>query len=107
MKVVTTSWNDDPRAWLTSLQPRPGRISSLAEGAYLLLFEEMEHALERGARIYGEVVGYGSTADAHHRVRLDETGSSRHGRCRWPMADAGIDARRRSTTSTCTGHRPI
>jgi 3-oxoacyl-[acyl-carrier-protein] synthase II len=40
----------------------------------MFVLEELERARARGARIYGEVRGYGSTCDAHHRVRLDETG---------------------------------
>lgn len=38
----------------------------MSEGAVMLLMESLEHALERGAKIYAEVIGYGCTADAHH-----------------------------------------
>ncbi len=73
MKVMTPSWNHDPpRASRPFSRDRDGFV--LAEGAYLLVLEEMDHALERSARVYAEVAGYGSTCDAHHRVRLDETG---------------------------------
>lgn len=73
MKVMTPSWNDDPqRASRPFSRDRDGFV--LGEGAYFFLLEEMDHALQRDARIYAEVVGYGSTCDAHHRVRLDETG---------------------------------
>ncbi len=89
MKVVTTSWNDSPaRGSRPFSRDRDGFV--LGEGAYLLLFEEMEHALARGARIFGEVVGYGSTCDAHHRVRLDETGIEPSRAMSIAIADAGI-----------------
>jgi 3-oxoacyl-[acyl-carrier-protein] synthase II len=73
MKVLTPSWNDDPaRASRPFSRDRDGFV--LGEGAYFLLLEERERALSRGARIYGEIAGYGSTCDAYHRVRLDESG---------------------------------
>lgn len=89
MKVVTTSWNESPERGSRPFSgDRDGFV--LGEGAYLLLFEELEHALARGARIYGEVVGYGSTCDAHHRVRLDETGIEPSRAMALAIADAGI-----------------
>ncbi|MBO0797670.1 MAG: beta-ketoacyl-[acyl-carrier-protein] synthase family protein, partial [Blastocatellia bacterium] len=73
MKVVTPSWNHEPqRGSRPFSKDRDGFV--LAEGAYFFLLEELQHALERGAQIYAEIIGYGSTCDAHHRVRLDETG---------------------------------
>ncbi len=73
MKVMTPSWNHEPaRGSRPFSRDRDGFV--VGEGAYLLMLEERQRALDRGARIYGEIAGYGSTCDAHHRVRLDETG---------------------------------
>jgi 3-oxoacyl-[acyl-carrier-protein] synthase II len=47
----------------------------IAEGAGILIIEELSHALNRGARIYTEIVGYGATADAYHVMQPDPTGS--------------------------------
>lgn len=46
----------------------------LAEGSAILVLEELEHALKRGAHIYGEVVGYGSSADAYDSLRMEQEG---------------------------------
>jgi 3-oxoacyl-[acyl-carrier-protein] synthase II len=89
MKVMTPSWNDAPeRASRPFSRDRDGFV--LGEGAYFLLLEEREAALARGARIYGEIVGYGSTCDAHHRVRLDESGEEPARAMTMALADAGI-----------------
>jgi 3-oxoacyl-[acyl-carrier-protein] synthase II len=89
MKVVTPSWNDDPqRASRPFSRDRDGFV--LGEGAYFFILEEMDHALERGARVYAEVVGYGSTCDAHHRVRLDETGVEPARAMTMAMKDGGV-----------------
>jgi len=46
----------------------------LGEGSWMFVVEELGRARARGARIYGEIAGYGATCDAHHRIRLDESG---------------------------------
>ncbi len=64
MKALTTR-NDEPeRASRPFDRDRDGFV--IAEGAGMLILEELEHARKRGARIYGELVGYGATCDAHH-----------------------------------------
>jgi 3-oxoacyl-[acyl-carrier-protein] synthase II len=73
MRIVATGYNSTPeRASRPFSRDRNGFV--LSEGAWMFLMEREETARRRGARIYGELAGFGSTCDAHHRVRLDESG---------------------------------
>jgi 3-oxoacyl-[acyl-carrier-protein] synthase II len=61
------------------------------EGAGILVLESEEHATNRGARIYGEVLGFALTCDAFHQVAPDETGEAPARAVTLAMADAGIE----------------
>lgn len=60
----------------------------LAEGACTLVLENLESALRRGAKIYGEIIGYGNTVDAFHQTKPDLKGEINALRC--AIAEAGI-----------------
>lgn len=91
MRIMTSSWNDEPeRASRPFSADRDGFV--LAEGAWMFVLEEYEHALARGARILAEVTGYGSTCEAYHRVRLQECGEEPARAIQMAMEDAGIKA---------------
>ncbi len=61
------------------------------EGAGILVLESVEHATNRGARIYGEVLGFALTCDAFHQVAPDETGEAPARAVTLAMKDAGIE----------------
>jgi 3-oxoacyl-[acyl-carrier-protein] synthase II len=91
MRILTSSWNGHPeRGSRPFSKDRDGFV--LGEGAWMFVLEEYEHARARGAHIYAEVAGYGSTCEAFHRVRLEECGEEPARAIGLAMRDAAIAA---------------
>jgi 3-oxoacyl-[acyl-carrier-protein] synthase II len=89
MKILTDRWNDAPEKGSRPFSvDRDGFV--LAEGSWMFVLEEYEHAKARGAKILAEVAGYGSTCEAYHRVRLMECGEEPARAIQLAMKHAGI-----------------
>jgi 3-oxoacyl-[acyl-carrier-protein] synthase II len=89
MRIMSTHWNQEPhRASRPFSRDRDGFV--IAEGAWFFVIEEMEQAKARGAHIYGEIAGYGSTCEAFHRVRLEECGEEPARAIGMALDDAGV-----------------
>jgi 3-oxoacyl-[acyl-carrier-protein] synthase II len=90
LTVLTTAWNDEPqRASRPFSRNRSGMV--LGEGSWIYVLEEFERAQQRGAKIYAEIAGYGTTCDAYHRVRLQEGGDEPARAMTLAMKDAGLE----------------
>jgi 3-oxoacyl-[acyl-carrier-protein] synthase II len=89
MKIMTESWNHAPERGSRPFNlDRDGFV--IAEGSWMFMLEEYERARARGAHIYAEIAGYGSTCEAFHRVRLQECGEEPARAIQLAMKEAGI-----------------
>ena len=91
LRALTTSWNHAPeRASRPFSADRDGFV--LAEGSWMFVLEEYDHACARGARIYAEIAGYGCTCEAFHRVRLSESAEEPARAIMLALDEAGLAA---------------
>lgn len=89
MRILSSKWNQAPqRASRPFSADRDGFV--LGEGSWFFIVEEYEKARARGAKIYGEIKGYGSTCEAYHRVRLEECGEEPARAMQLAMEEGGI-----------------
>jgi 3-oxoacyl-[acyl-carrier-protein] synthase II len=89
MKTLTTRRNDAPEAASRPFdRDRDGFV--LSEGAAVVVLEELGHARARGARSYGELVGYGATADAYHITAPSPEGEGNARAMRMALDEAGL-----------------
>jgi len=102
MNAMSSDFNDRPevasRAYDTD---RDGFV--IAGGAGVVVLEELEHARARGARIYGELVGYGATSDGYDMVQPSGEGAVRCMRMAMQNINGGIDYINPHATSTQIG----
>jgi len=89
MRALPINYNDNPEAASRPFDAkREGFVFS--EGGATLVLESLEHALERGARIYAEVVGHASSADAYHVAAPEPEGRGPSRAMRWALEDASL-----------------
>src|SRR5689334_23080656 len=88
MHAMSRRNNDPERASRPFDKDRDGFV--LSEGSAVVILEDRDHAVARGARIYGELVGYGATADAYHITSPSPEGEGNARAMRMALAEAGM-----------------
>ena len=89
IRALTQSWNDSPeRASRPFSADRDGFV--LAEGSWMFVLEDYDHAKARGARIYAEITGYAATCEAYHRVRMSDSPDEPARAITMALGEAGI-----------------
>jgi 3-oxoacyl-[acyl-carrier-protein] synthase II len=90
-RALSTSYNENPEnASRPFDEGRDGFV--IAEGSGILVLEEYEHAKARGAKIYGEVIGYGLSGDAFHITAPAENGDGGYRAMKAALGNAGINS---------------
>ncbi len=92
MRALSTAYNDNPE---TASRPfdkhRDGFV--LSEGAGILVIETLEHALNRNAKIYAELLGHASSSDAFHVAAPDPEAAGAVRAMQWSLEDAGVETK--------------
>jgi beta-ketoacyl-acyl-carrier-protein synthase II len=88
MRAISTRNEEPEKACRPFEAHRDGFV--IAEGCAVLILESLEQALERGAHIYAEILGYGCSSDAYHMAAPDPAGAGPVLAMRWALEDAGI-----------------
>ncbi|MCD9547771.1 beta-ketoacyl-ACP synthase I [Photobacterium carnosum] len=102
MGALSTKYNDDPsKASRTYDADRDGFV--ISGGGGMVVVEELEHALARGAKIYGEIVGYGATSDGYDMVAPSGEGAVRCMKMAMKDLDGPVDYINTHGTSTPVG----
>ncbi len=89
LQALSTAWNDQPlRASRPFDKDRDGFV--IGEGAAVLLLEDYDAAMARGARVYAELAGYGASCDAYHLTAPDPSAEGGARAIRAALEDAGL-----------------
>lgn len=90
MRILASTFNNTPEsASRPFTRNREGFV--LGEGSWMFVVERESTARARGAKIYAEVAGYGSTCDAYHRVRMDDSGEEPARAMKLALKEAATD----------------